>query len=220
MRSEIIKRILSSLILIPVSLYFIIKGSFFFIFFILIVFIISVYEWINISKKKIYQVPGIIFLSISFYLTILLRGNNNLELFVFLFVILICVSTDIGGYVFGKILKGPKINKKISPNKTYSGSFGGYFLSIILVYFLVKNTFLIDNQLLHIFGKNEFLLVLLISTISQIGDFIVSFFKRKSKVKNTGFILPGHGGFLDRVDGMIFAIPFAYIFFNFFNFNL
>ena len=220
MRSEIIKRILSSLILIPVSLYFIIKGSFFFIFFILIVFIISVYEWINISKKKIYQVPGIIFLSISFYLTILLRGNNNLELFVFLFVILICVATDIGGYVFGKILKGPKINKKISPNKTYSGSFGGYFLSIILVYFLVKNTFLIDNQLLHIFGKNEFLLVLLISTISQIGDFIVSFFKRKSKVKNTGFILPGHGGFLDRVDGMIFAIPFAYIFFNFFNFNL
>ena len=151
---------------------------------------------------------------ISIYLTIIFRGNTDSELFIFLVTILICVSTDIGGYVFGKIFKGPKINKKISPNKTYAGSIGGYFLSIILVYFFVQNSFLIDNDL-HTFGKDTFFWVLLISTISQIGDFIVSFFKRKSKVKNTGSILPGHGGLLDRTDGMLFAIPFAYIFLNF-----
>ena len=214
MRSEITKRLLSSIILIPIALFFIIKGSFFFIFFMTIFFIVTAYEWHSLSKKKIYQIPGLIFLIISIYLTIIFRGNTDSELFIFLVTILICVSTDIGGYVFGKIFKGPKINKKISPSKTYAGSIGGYFLSIILVYFFVQNSFLIDNDL-HTFGKDTFFWVLLISTISQIGDFIVSFFKRKSKVKNTGSILPGHGGLLDRTDGMLFAVPFAYIFLNF-----
>jgi phosphatidate cytidylyltransferase len=214
MRSEITKRMLSSIILIPIALFFIIKGSFFFIFFMAIFFIVTAYEWHSLSKKKTYQIPGLIFLIISIYLTIIFRGNTDSELFIFLVTILICVSTDIGGYVFGKIFKGPKINKKISPSKTYAGSIGGYFLSIILVYFFVQNSFLIDNDL-HTFGKDIFLWVLLISTISQIGDFIVSFFKRKSKVKNTGSILPGHGGLLDRTDGMLFALPFSYFFLNF-----
>ena len=212
MINETFKRILSSIIIIQIALFFIIKGSFFLIFFMTAFFFVAAYEWYNMCQKKSYQIPGLIFLSISCYLTILFRGNTNSELFIFLVIILICVSTDIGGYIFGKIFKGPKINKKISPNKTYAGAIGGYFLSIIIVYFFVHNSFMIDDKLPNYFGRDEFFWVLLISTVSQIGDFIVSFFKRKSKVKNTGIILPGHGGLLDRTDGMIFAIPFAYIY--------
>ena len=214
MKSEIIQRILSSIILIPVALFFIVKGSFFFKFFMIIFFIVAAYEWNGMSKKKTYKILGFIFLIISIYLTIILRGNTNFELYIFLVTILICVSTDIGGYVFGNLFKGPKISKSISPNKTYSGSIGGYLLSIILVYFFYKNSFLIVQELPNSFGKDEFIFVLLISTVSQVGDFIISFFKRKSKIKNTGSIIPGHGGLLDRTDGMIFAIPFAYIYLN------
>ena len=152
---------------------------------------------------------------LSIYLTILLRGNTNFELYIFLVTILVCVSTDVGGYIFGNLFKGPKINKKISPNKTYAGSIGGYLLSIILVYFFLQYSFLIAKDLPNNFSKDEFIWVLLISTVSQVGDFIISFFKRKSKIKNTGSIIPGHGGLLDRIDGMLFALPFAYIYIYF-----
>ena len=214
MKSEIIKRILSSVILIPIGLFFIIKGSFIFTFFILILFIIAAYEWNNMTKKKNYKIPGFIFLLISMYLTILLRGNTDYDLYIFLCTILICVSTDIGGYIFGNLFKGPKINKIISPNKTYSGSMGSFFLSIVIVYIFSQNAYLISIDIEVYFGRNEFISILLISTISQIGDFIVSFFKRKSKKKNTGSIIPGHGGLLDRIDGMLFALPFGYIYLN------
>tara|TARA_B100001741_G_C16341743_1_gene499840 strand:+ start:43 stop:699 length:657 start_codon:yes stop_codon:yes gene_type:complete len=214
--SEVNKRILSSLILLPTALFFIIKGMFYFKFFMIIFFLLAAFEWNALSKGKNYKIPGFIFLITSIYFTILLRGNNNFELYIFLFAILTCISTDIGGYVFGNIFKGPKIIKSISPNKTYAGSIGGYFLSVILVYFFLKNSYLIEDGLPNYFGKNEFIFVLLISTVSQMGDFIISYFKRKSKIKNTGSIIPGHGGLLDRTDGMIFALPFTYIFFNLF----
>ena len=214
--SELNKRILSSIVLLPTALFFIIKGTIFFKFFMLIFFLVAAYEWNTLSKGKNYKIPGFIFLIASIYFIILLRGNSNFELYIFLFTILVCVSTDIGGYVFGNIFKGPKIIKSISPNKTYAGSIGGYLLSIILVYFFIKKSYLIENGLPNYFGKAEFIWVLLISSVSQTGDFIISYFKRKSKIKNTGSIIPGHGGLLDRVDGMIFALPFMYIFFNLF----
>ena len=214
MKSELIRRVFSSIILIPIALFFIIKGSFFFKFLMIIFFIVAAYEWNGLSKRKTYKIPGFIFLIASIYLTILLRGNTNFELYIFLVTVLICVATDIGGYIFGNLFKGPKINKRVSPNKTYAGSIGGYLLSIILVYFFVQYSFLIAYDLPNYFRQDEFVWVLLISTVSQIGDFIISFFKRKSKIKNTGSIIPGHGGLLDRIDGMLFALPFAYIFLN------
>ena len=216
--SELPKRILSSLIMLPTSLFFIIKGSLFFKFFIIIFFFIAAYEWNALSKKKNYKIPGFIFLIVSVYFSILLRGNTSIELYIFLFTILVCVATDIGGYIFGNIFKGPKIMKAISPNKTYAGSIGGYILSIILVYFFVKNSILIEENLPNYFGIEEFIWVLLISSVSQTGDFIISYFKRKSKIKNTGSIIPGHGGMLDRADGMIFALPFTYIYFKLFSY--
>ena len=215
MKSEILKRVFSSIIMIPIVLFFIVKGTFFFKFFMIIFLITAAYEWNAMSKNKPYKIPGFLFLIISIILTILFRGQTNLELYIFLVTILICVSTDIGGYIFGNLFKGPKISKSLSPNKTYSGAIGGYFLSILLVYFFSQNSYLINLDLVNDFGRDEIIFILLISTISQIGDFVISLFKRKSKIKNTGYIIPGHGGILDRADGMIFALPFAYIYLNF-----
>ena len=203
MKNEAIQRILSSIILIPIAFFFINKGSFFFIFFILICFFITSFEWYKMTKNKNYFLLGLIFLILSFLSAFLLR---NIFLKDFILVILICISTDIGGFVFGKIFKGPKLTK-ISPNKTYSGMIGSFFLSIISALFYTNYYGLIywtDNVLL--------ITVILISSVSQIGDLTVSYFKRISKIKNTGKIIPGHGGLLDRIDGMIFAIPFAFIF--------
>ncbi len=206
MNQEIIKRILSSIIIIAISFFFIIKGSFLFIFFLSICFFITSFEWYKMAKNKNYFLLGQIFLIISFLSTFLLR---NISLKDFIFVIIICISTDIGGFMFGKIFKGPKLTK-ISPNKTYSGMIGSFFLSIISTLFYTNYYDLIywpDNALL--------ITVILISSLSQIGDLTVSYFKRISKVKNTGKIIPGHGGLLDRIDGMLFAIPFAFILFKF-----
>ncbi len=212
MISELNKRILSSLIIIPLSLFFIIKGSYIFNLFLIICFFITCYEWFKMSQNKKYHLFGYLFLLLSFYSAFSLRNKFYDEsLIYFLFVIIVCVSTDIGGYIFGKIFKGPRLTK-ISPQKTYSGMFGGYLLSIIIILFLINYTYLINY-------KNSFsiinilLLLMLVSTISQIGDIVISFFKRSSKLKDTGNIIPGHGGLLDRIDGIIFAIPFSYLIF-------
>ena len=204
MSQELIKRILSSLILIPITLFFIVKGSFLFLFFISICFCVIIYEWHMMSKKKPYRIFGIIFLFFSFYSIFILRIDN--DYWFLLFIITICISTDIGGYVFGKIFKGPKLTK-FSPNKTYAGMIGGYLLSIISAIILTNFYFNVEHPI------NWFIFVILISTISQLGDIIISYFKRLSKIKDTGKLIPGHGGLLDRVDGMIFAFPFSYLIF-------
>jgi phosphatidate cytidylyltransferase len=210
-KKEFLKRILSSIILIPTALFFIFKGSFFFNFFILFCLIITVYEWYTMSKKTPFYIFGLIFLLFSFYSFYNLRHEGDFK--IFLLIVITCVATDIGGYIFGKTLKGPKLTK-ISPNKTYAGMFGGFFLALIFANFFFNNlNFLNLGDNSHI-SKQIFIIVLLISLISQIGDLIISFFKRKSKIKNTGKLIPGHGGLLDRIDGMIFAFPFIFIIFK------
>ena len=213
-KEEIIKRILSSIILIPIVIFFIIKGSFLFNFFIFICFLITTYEWLKLSKKNLFKFFGTIFIVISFYTMFRIRNEFDKDYFHLLLVIIICVSTDIGGYIFGNIFKGPKLTK-ISPKKTYSGVIGSFLLSLIFT-----NLFLdfLSNVKTFEFTKEMFLFILLVSLVSQIGDIIISYFKRKSKIKDTGTIIPGHGGILDRIDGMIFALPFSYIFFLNFNF--
>ena len=204
------KRILSSILLLPLALFFIIKGSFFFNFFICACFLFTSYEWYMMTKKKNYHVIGYLFLVFSFYCAYLLRNIDNDESgLLFLLVIVVCVSSDIGGFVFGKIFKGPKLTK-ISPNKTYSGMVGGFLLSIISINFYIYYA----NKYLNKYAEftfEVFLMIILISSISQFGDIIISYFKRLSKIKDTGKIIPGHGGILDRIDGMIFAIPFTYL---------
>ena len=196
--SNLIKRILSSIILLPLVLYFIIAGSFYLKFLIIICFLAATYEWHKMVKKINYKLLGFIFLFFSFYTFYELSIKYTI-----LIPFFICISTDIGGFVFGKIFKGPKLTK-ISPNKTYAGVIGGYFLSIIFIslYFIYLN---------HEVTIVWFITSILISSVSQMGDLIISYFKRLSKLKNTGNIIPGHGGILDRIDGMIFAFPIFYL---------
>ncbi len=206
MNQELIKRILSSIVLIPVALFFIIKGSFLFIFFISTCFCIISYEWHMMRKKKSYYFLGFLFLIFSFVTIYELRFANYIigkDYTWLLIILIVCVATDVGGYIFGKIFKGPKLTK-LSPNKTYAGMFGGYILSLIALSFSFQY-FKLELSIEWLF------FTLLVSSVSQLGDIIISYFKRLSKIKDTGKIIPGHGGLLDRVDGMIFAFPFAYI---------
>ena len=219
MKLELITRILSTLILIPIALFFIVKGSIFFNFFIIVLLLLTFYEWHFLSFKKTYYLPGFIFIVFSFY-TFYFIGNQGdtgslFHRIYFFLILLTCVATDIGGYVFGKIFKGPKITK-ISPNKTYAGMIGGFVLSIISASLYFNNlSFLSLTQSKGEMGIQIFFIVLSISFVSQVGDLVISFFKRKSKIKNTGNIIPGHGGLLDRIDGMIFAFPYSFLLMKF-----
>ena len=214
---ELQKRIFSSIILIPIAVFFIFQGSIFFSFFLSIVFLACSYEWIKMVKNNIVKIIGIFYLLASFYSAYLLREKFSIGIFILILVI--CVFSDLGGYIFGKIFRGPKLIK-ISPKKTYAGSIGGFILSSAAALIYLKSipigitayiniSMMIGNNL--IIDKMFFLFILFISFISQTGDLIISYFKRQARVKDTGKLLPGHGGLLDRVDGIIFAIPISYL---------
>ena len=204
MSLDFIKRILSSIVLLPFTFFVIVEGSFLFIIVISICFIISIFEWNNMSKEKKYNKIGFIFLFFSFLCIYNLRINSEDDYILFLFILVICIATDVGGYVFGKYFKGPKLTK-YSPNKTFAGVIGGFIFSIFSM-LIFNNIFSEPNLSLKLMS-----LTVMISLISQLGDIIISYFKRKSNIKDTGKIIPGHGGLLDRIDGMIFAFPFSYI---------
>ena len=214
---ELRNRLLSSIIIIPITLFFIIKSSFYFFIFLTIFFLHVSFEWIKMSKTFLIRVIGILYLFLATYLIYLLRISFPLE--IFLMILIICIFTDIGGYTFGKIFKGPKLTK-ISPKKTYSGVIGSFVFSLIATIIFIKNFSFISfssidtsSELINSFRLEEISIffILFISLISQAGDLIISYFKRLAKIKDTGNLLPGHGGLLDRVDGMIFAMPISYI---------
>ena len=217
MSQELQKRIFSSIVLIPIAIFFIFQGSVFFSFFLSIIFLACTYEWIKMNKKNIIKIIGIIYLFVAFYFAYLLREKFSIGIFIL--ILIICIFSDLGGYVFGKIFRGPKLIK-ISPKKTYAGAVGSFILSLISAIIYTTSTQIgvaayinlsiwTDNNL--VLDNMFFLFILFISFINQTGDLIVSYFKRKARVKNTGSLLPGHGGFLDRIDGIIFAIPISYI---------
>ena len=218
MSQNIKKRIYTSIILFLI-LFLMIINNYAMAYFLIIASVFSVLEFskmisIIFNKKKFSQlfINLIFIIYIFFFSTTFLILSMFLHLKILIFLILItCVASDIGGFVFGKIFKGPKLTK-FSPNKTYYGMFGGFILSLIII--AIVPIFHIDQ-----IGLSEILLIVSISSISQIGDIIISFFKRLSNIKDTGKIIPGHGGLLDRVDGMIFAFPFSYLilFSNLFN---
>jgi phosphatidate cytidylyltransferase len=146
-----------------------------------------------------YKTLSLLYLSGLVYLILAIESQYfNLKIYL-LYSILIAIMSDIGGLVFGKIFKGKKLTK-ISPNKTISGSIGSFIFSMLLIPFFYN--YHIDQNLLSMF-----LITIIISLTSQLGELFISFLKRKAKVKDTSDILPGHGGILDRIDGIIFAIP-------------
>ena len=221
--NELKKRILSSILIIPISFFFILKGSNTFLLFLVFFFLVSSYEWVRMNNETKFKLFGILYLIVSFYLTYLLREEFPLN--TFFLILIICIFTDLGGYFFGKLFKGPKLTK-ISPKKTYSGALGSFSLSLIAAIIFIKYSYYLNidyyqlsvkyNQSLEL-NNLTLVLITLVSLISQIGDLIISFFKRLAKVKDTGSFFPGHGGILDRIDGIIFAMPTSYILLTLFN---
>ena len=215
MMSNLNKRILTSFPLIIIAIYAIYNIK------VLVVslFIISsilIYEFANILKYifKKNKINLFIFLNLFIFYVCLfssqiyffLSGEFEKKQTIFLFILLICIFTDIGGYIFGNIFKGKKLTS-ISPNKTYAGMIGSFICSLItctlfIIYFNFSFQFIFFT--------------FLISLVSQSGDLFISYLKRKANIKDTGNFLPGHGGLLDRLDGIIFAIPAGIKLFIFF----
>ena len=164
----------------------------------------------NDSKSQIlrflYKSISLLYLS-GLVFFIIFAKLINLNLYsVFIYSLLIAILSDIGGLIVGKIVKGKKLNK-ISPNKTISGSLGSFMFSLFLIPFFLEHFY--DYNILTII-----LFTIIISFASQLGDLLISLLKRKAKVKNTSDLLPGHGGVLDRIDGIIFAIPVGLLIFS------
>tara|TARA_B110000902_G_scaffold251195_1_gene311164 strand:+ start:665 stop:1327 length:663 start_codon:yes stop_codon:yes gene_type:complete len=215
MTLELKKRIITSVFLL-LLLYLMFFYTYILIIFVIIISIITWIEFNNLifkifKKNEIkdkllrfcYKAISLLYLSMLIYLFLLIKSQKpNFEIFI-IFSILISVMTDIGGLVVGKTFKGKKLTK-ISPNKTVSGSIGSFIFSLFLIPIFLE--YLTNYDLLTLS-----IITLTISLTSQMGDLLISFLKRKAKVKNTSDLLPGHGGILDRIDGIIFSIPIGFL---------
>ena len=219
MAIELGKRIITSIILFLIAIFCILIHKFVFVLILIVTLFVCFNEWRNINykyfKKKQHnnwkyffvQFVGLVYLFIFLGTSIALRGNNSESIAFFIIILCICIFSDIGGYVFGKVIGGRKLIK-ISPNKTISGSLGSFIFSILpALLFNLQNYTGVFFEVLSI----NIALCLIVSLVCQLGDLFISYFKRLNKVKDTGTILPGHGGLLDRIDGLIFAIPAVYI---------
>ena len=223
MSHNFIKRIITSIILLSLLIFINFSHQYIFILSILILGMIICIEANNLFSKilikkysknnaisNLFNIKFIILNIATFCYVFFIFCNLSYEIHetkgpvFFLYVISVCFFTDIGGYFFGKIIGGKRLSK-ISPNKTISGTVGSFLLSIVPLIIVLNINFL-DFKL----NLTNIVFCLLISLISQLGDLFISFIKRKANTKDTGKILPGHGGVLDRLDGIIFAVPFSY----------
>ena len=207
--SEFLKRFLTSIVLLPIFFYFIYLSNLHLISLLFFFYILSAFEIYKNSKSIKLNIFGNVVLVLAFFSLFFLRGESNYTLVILFWILISTFLSDIGGYVFGKTFKGKKLTK-ISPKKTYSGAVGSLFLSVIslpLVNFLQK--FFLDEILINTINYKYFTLTLLISIICQIGDIFVSSIKRKINIKDTSNLLPGHGGIIDRIDGLIFVLIFS-----------
>jgi len=217
MSNELIKRMITSIILFIVAIFCILINKIIFLIVVFMTAYLCFSEWCNINYKYfsgqfwnyfLIRGLGLFYLLFPFILgAFFLRGNSFESALFFIVVLFICICSDTGGYVFGNIIGGKKLTK-ISPNKTISGSIGSFIFSILPIFLFNFQNYIDFNFDLSL--KN-ILFCLVIALSCQIGDLIISYFKRLNKVKDTGSILPGHGGLLDRIDSIIFAIPTASI---------
>ena len=213
--SNLNKRILTSiplLILLTCTIY----NNIILVFSLYVISAILIYEFLNILKNIFKRNKKNLFIFLNLFILYICLFTSQIYFFlssefdnkqnVFLFILSICIFTDIGGYIFGKIFKGKKLTS-ISPNKTYAGMIGSFICSLIIcILFIIYFNFSI----------NLIIFTFLISLVSQSGDLLVSYLKRKANIKDTGKFLPGHGGLLDRLDGIIFAVPVGIKIFIFF----
>ena len=203
--SNFIFRLVSSLILAPIFLWVVYINNIFFHLLLLVVFVISLYELKFIFVKNKFFYSFLFFLILAFLLSTLgVRGNSNGSFYYFLWVILVVWLSDVGGYLFGNIFKGPVLSKW-SPKKTFSGLFGSLILSQFG--FAIPSMFGQGFEYTVTIFASQFFL----SVIATLGDLFFSFIKRRHNIKDYSNLIPGHGGLLDRIDGMIFVMMFAYL---------
>ena len=206
------KRILTSIIILPFSFFFLIQGGYILLSFLFLIFFLGTFELLSTFKSK----PAILFLDlvliISLYSIYFLTEGGEITFSLLLWVIILCICSDVGGYAFGKIFKWKQLTK-ISPKKTFSGVFGSFVFSLLSLIFI--SIILPQTSTLNFFEVKYFFLAIILSIVAQVGDLIISYFKRKEKIKDTGTILPGHGGIFDRIDGLMFVIIMTIIFYKF-----
>tara|TARA_B100000242_G_C42887216_1_gene411662 strand:- start:13 stop:663 length:651 start_codon:yes stop_codon:yes gene_type:complete len=198
-------RIFTSLALIFLA-FIIFNSSFFLLYSLIVLSVFSIIEFLNLTQKifknkffKILLNSFFVFIVIIVSYTFFIFSNNNVSKILLISLLIACIASDIGGYVIGKLFKGPKLTK-ISPNKTFSGAIGSLVFSAIFI------------SLHYYYYSKSFSLKIIIMGITtsiacQTGDLFISLLKRKAKLKDTGNFLPGHGGILDRLDGILFGIP-------------
>ena len=215
MNLELKKRIITSILLFLLTIFCIFINPYVFMIGMILVSYFAFYEISSIIYRIIRRASNlqlVVFNLISFFYIFVIFSVSAIGLYFllgpvyFLYVLFICICSDIGGYIIGKNIGGKKLTK-ISPNKTISGSLGSFCFSMLPL--LVFNNF--DKFEYYLYSIDNFLFCLKVSLVCQLGDLFVSYFKRKAKVKDTGRILPGHGGILDRIDGIIFAVPFVFM---------
>ena len=208
------KRIFTSLIILPLSIFFVVKGGYFLKFFLLAIFLVANYELFSVFNKKITILFLDIILILSLFIISYLADNGTLPLYLLLWAIILCICSDVGGYVFGKIFKWKKLTA-ISPKKTLSGVLGSLVLSFFSVFIVdaISPEYLILH--LNFLQAKFFFLAIIFSLVAQAGDLAISYFKRLENIKDTGKILPGHGGIFDRIDGLMFVVIFTFILYKF-----
>jgi len=215
MKNELLKRSFTSIILLTVFFFCLFKSQTTWVSLLIFFTVICFYEFYNLLRK-IFKINLVFILYISlialylyYFQLSLTKIRTEYNENIILILLSVCIFSDIGGYIVGKSIGGPKLTT-ISPNKTISGAIGSILLAII-------GTFSV-NILLDVLDQGKiitYVWIIAMSIFCQIGDLFISFLKRKAKVKDTGNILPGHGGILDRVDGLIIAVPFGILtFFN------
>ncbi len=209
--SNLYKRILTSIFAFPLSIFFIIMGGNYMVSFLCVVLILGNFEIFSVFKRKL----SIIFLDTILVLSLLsilyLRNDTASSFILLIWVIILTISSDIGGYIFGKTFKWKKLTK-ISPKKTISGALGSFVFSLVSVFLLGFIVELISGLESDFFQKPRyFILAIIFSLTAQIGDLVISYFKRLEKIKDTGKFLPGHGGIFDRIDGLMPVVILAYI---------
>ena len=211
MKSELFYRILTSVILLPILFLATFYSEIYLILFLLLFYFLSMYEIIKNTTNLLFIFFSSILLFFSFYSFYILRGNTDSSLIIIYWILISTFLSDVGGYSFGKIFKGRKITK-ISPNKTYSGVLGSFLLSCLSIPLMnLLQLILLKKTIINFLELNFLIITILISLVCQIGDLFVSFLKRKINIKNLSNMLPGHGGILDRIDGLIFVLLFAFI---------
>ncbi len=215
MNLKLKKRITTSVILFLLTIFCIFINPYVFIIAIIIVSYLSWYETnhlINSINKSVTNWQHVVFNLTTLFYAFGIFTVSAIGLYFllgpvfFLYALSVCICSDIGGYIIGKNIGGKKLTK-ISPNKTISGSLGSFCFSMLPL--LVFSN--LDKFEYSLYSIDNFLFCLKVSLVCQLGDLFVSYFKRKAKVKDTGRILPGHGGILDRIDGIIFAVPFVFM---------